>query len=252
MLAVGLLKRGFDVKVFEKNITAIRGEGKYRGPIQVSGSESSLAHNFLLTKQQSIDKPFNPLQVQSNALAALEAIDKDMADKILAEGCITGDRINGLVDGATGKWYRLSACFNCPWLLIDDAALTLRAQCIYLECTNSSERCCCRYVKFDTFHPAVDRGLPVTRVISRVVLQQLLAETAMGMAGEDVILNDQNVIDYQHEASYLPSASCILTPQHPTIIQRVQAVNTRSCCKLLPLLYISYFPSQLYMSFYMI
>ena len=36
VLAVGLLKRGFDVKVFEKNITAIRGEGKYRGPIQVS------------------------------------------------------------------------------------------------------------------------------------------------------------------------------------------------------------------------
>ncbi|KAL3147156.1 Synaptonemal complex protein zep1 [Trebouxia sp. C0010 RCD-2024] len=131
VLAVGLLKRGFDVKVFEKNITAIRGEGKYRGPIQV----------------------------QSNALAALEAIDKEMADKILAEGCITGDRINGLVDGATGKWY----------------------------------------VKFDTFHPAVDRGLPVTRVISRVVLQQLLAETAISMAGEDVILNDQNVVDYQHE-----------------------------------------------------
>lgn len=38
VLAVGLLKRGFDVKVFEKNITAIRGEGKYRGPIQVSNS----------------------------------------------------------------------------------------------------------------------------------------------------------------------------------------------------------------------
>ncbi len=44
------------------------------------------------------------MQVQSNALAALEAIDKDMADKILAQGCITGDRINGLVDGETGKW----------------------------------------------------------------------------------------------------------------------------------------------------
>ena len=56
----------------------------------------------------------------------------------------------------------------------------------------------CRYVKFDTFHPAVDRGLPVTRVISRVILQQLLAETAMEIAGEDVILNDQNVIDYEH------------------------------------------------------
>lgn len=45
------------------------------------------------------------LQVQSNALAALEAIDKDLADEIMAEGCITGDRINGLVDGETGKWY---------------------------------------------------------------------------------------------------------------------------------------------------
>lgn len=36
VLAVGLLKRGFKVQIFEKNITAIRGEGKYRGPIQVS------------------------------------------------------------------------------------------------------------------------------------------------------------------------------------------------------------------------
>ena len=66
-------------------------------------------------------------------------------------------------------------------------------------CISVSSSIHCRYVKFDTFHPAVDRGLPVTRVISRVVLQQLLAETAMGMAGEDVILNDQNVVDYQHE-----------------------------------------------------
>ena len=45
VLAVGLLKRGFDVKVFEKNITAIRGEGKYRGPIQVSSWSKFPAHN---------------------------------------------------------------------------------------------------------------------------------------------------------------------------------------------------------------
>ena len=111
MLAVGLLKRGFDVQIFEKNITAIRGEGKYRGPIQVT-SIQSFACSPILSDQATgkIDKPFALLQVQSNALAALEAIDKEMADKILAEGCITGDRINGLVDGATGKWYRLFAC----------------------------------------------------------------------------------------------------------------------------------------------
>jgi hypothetical protein len=28
-----------------------------------------------------------------------------------------------------------------------------------------------RYIKFDTFHPAVSKGLPVTRVISRITLQ---------------------------------------------------------------------------------
>ena len=38
----------------------------------------------------------------------------------------------------------------------------------------------------------------MTRVISRVVLQQLLAETAQKMAGDDIILNDQNVVDYEH------------------------------------------------------
>lgn len=44
------------------------------------------------------------LQVQSNALAALEAIDVDLAESILQEGCVTGDRVNGLCDGVTGDW----------------------------------------------------------------------------------------------------------------------------------------------------
>lgn len=72
-----------------------------------------------------------------------------------------------------------------------------------------------RYVKFDTFHPAVDRGLPVTRVISRVVLQQLLAEAAMEMAGEDVILNDQNVMDYQHEVRAVELRQALCASQLP-------------------------------------
>ena len=44
------------------------------------------------------------MQVQSNALAALEAIDEDLAESILEEGCVTGDRVNGLCDGVTGDW----------------------------------------------------------------------------------------------------------------------------------------------------
>jgi len=102
--------------IVERDLTAIRGEGKYRGPIQI----------------------------QSNALATLEAIDQTLADQVMAEGCVTGDRINGLCDGLTGDWY----------------------------------------TKFDTFHPAVERGIPVTRVVSRVVLQRVLAE-CLGRLSDD-------------------------------------------------------------------
>ncbi|XWS45271.1 hypothetical protein CRYUN_Cryun15aG0122100 [Craigia yunnanensis] len=124
VFALAAKKQGFDVVVFEKDLSSIRGEGQYRGPIQI----------------------------QSNALAALEAIDMEVAEKVMEAGCITGDRINGLVDGVSGTWY----------------------------------------VKFDTFSPAAERGLPVTRVISRITLQEILARAV----GEDVIFNESNVVDF--------------------------------------------------------
>ena len=76
VFALAAKKKGFDVLVFEKDLSAIRGEGQYRGPIQI----------------------------QSNALAALEAIDVSVAEEVMEAGCITGDRINGLVDGVSGTW----------------------------------------------------------------------------------------------------------------------------------------------------
>ncbi|XP_057768951.1 zeaxanthin epoxidase, chloroplastic [Salvia miltiorrhiza] len=124
VFALAAKRKGFDVVVFERDLSAIRGEGQYRGPIQI----------------------------QSNALAVLEAIDMGVAEEVLSAGCITGDRINGLVDGISGNWY----------------------------------------VKFDTFTPAAERGLPVTRVISRMTLQQILA-TAVG---SDIIMNESNVMDF--------------------------------------------------------
>nr|ACF21781.1 zeaxanthin epoxidase [Gentiana lutea]BAA88842.1 zea-Xanthin epoxidase [Gentiana lutea] len=127
VFALAAKKKGFEVLVFEKDLSAIRGEGQYRGPIQI----------------------------QSNALAALEAIDMDVAEKIMAAGCITGDRINGLVDGISGNWY----------------------------------------IKFDTFTPAAERGLPVTRVVSRMTLQQILASAV----GEDIIKNESNVVDFKDD-----------------------------------------------------
>ena len=59
---------------------------------------------------------------------------------------------------------------------------------------------CSRYVKFDTFHPAVDKGLPVTRVVSRVALQGILADACMRVAGSSVICNDCHVVDYEEKA----------------------------------------------------
>ena len=97
---------------------------------------------------------------------------------------------------------------------------------ILLLSVPDTSSCACRYVKFDTFHPAVDRGLPVTRVISRVVLQQLLAEAAIEMAGEDVILNDQNVVDYQHEVCSVQT--CLLPLLERTCICSVVA---ELCCQ---------------------
>lgn len=76
VLALAAKRKGFEVMVFEKDLSAIRGEGQYRGPIQI----------------------------QSNALAALEAIDLEVAEEVMKVGCITGDRINGLVDGVSGTW----------------------------------------------------------------------------------------------------------------------------------------------------
>jgi zeaxanthin epoxidase len=134
VLATGLLKKGYHVQVLERDLTAIRGEGKYRGPIQV----------------------------QSNALAALEALDEEAAEEILQNGCITGDRINGLCDGLTGDWY----------------------------------------CKFDTFHPAVDNGLPVTRVIGRYTLQQILADRVRALGGDDVITNGVHIVKYENHPGY--------------------------------------------------
>ncbi|KAL4367730.1 hypothetical protein GQ457_05G007140 [Hibiscus cannabinus] len=129
VFALAAKRKGFDVVVFEKDLSTIRGEGQYRGPIQI----------------------------QSNALAALEAIDLEVAEEIMEAACITGDRINGLVDGVSGTWY----------------------------------------IKFDTFTPAAERGLPVTRVISRMTLQEILASTV----GEDIIFNESNVVDFEDDGN---------------------------------------------------
>jgi hypothetical protein len=83
-----------------------------------------------------------------------------MAAEVMNEGCVTGDRINGLCDGVSGDWY----------------------------------------CKFDTYHPAVNNGLPVTRVISRVTLQQILAKYAEKIGGPGVIQGQSKVVEFSEDS----------------------------------------------------
>ena len=85
VLALAAKNRGFEVKVFEKDLSAVRGEGRHRGPIQLL----------------------------SNALAVLEAIDENVAKQIMEAGCVTGNRINGIADGLSGEWYiHFTLCYS--------------------------------------------------------------------------------------------------------------------------------------------
>lgn len=77
--ALAAKRKGFEVLVLERDMSAVRGEGRYRGPIQLQSN--ALA-----------------------ALAALEAVDAAAADEVMDAGCVTGDRVNGIVDGVSGSW----------------------------------------------------------------------------------------------------------------------------------------------------
>jgi zeaxanthin epoxidase len=88
-----------------------------------------------------------PIQIQSNALRALERINQDVADEIRAAGTITADRVSGLKIGyekgvflGLGKQYKKG-----DWL-----------------------------VRFDTLQPALQAGLSPTVVVDRPVIQQIL------------------------------------------------------------------------------
>jgi len=83
VLALAAKHRGYEVKVFEKDLSAVRGEGRHRGPIQLL----------------------------SGALAVLETIDQSVARQIMEAGCVTANRTNGLADGLSGDWYVILMLF---------------------------------------------------------------------------------------------------------------------------------------------
>lgn len=88
-----------------------------------------------------------PIQIQSNALRAIERINPTIYNELLAAGTVTADRVSGLKIGydkgvflGLGKQYKKG-----DWL-----------------------------VRFDTLQPALQAGLPATVVVDRPVIQQIL------------------------------------------------------------------------------
>ncbi|KAM1703477.1 hypothetical protein ACFX13_029319 [Malus domestica] len=129
VLALAAKRRGFEVQVFEKDLSAVRGEGQHRGPIQLV----------------------------SSALAVLEAIDENVAKQIMGAGCVTGNRTTGYADGHSGEWI----------------------------------------TKFDLSSPALSKGLPLTIIICRMALQDILVNAV----GTEIVRNKSKVVDFIQDPS---------------------------------------------------
>ncbi|KAF7835968.1 zeaxanthin epoxidase, chloroplastic-like isoform X1 [Senna tora] len=129
VMALAAKQRGYEVKVFEKDLSAVRGEGRHRGPIQLL----------------------------SGALAVLKAIDENVAKQIMEAGCVTGNRANGFADGLTGEWF----------------------------------------LKYDLLSPASKKGLPITIVMNRMALQDILVNAV----GSNILKNKSKVVDFIQEPS---------------------------------------------------
>jgi zeaxanthin epoxidase len=100
-------------------------------------------------------EPFGgPIQLQCNAQGALDSIDPVMAEEVMEKGIITGDRVNGLLDGVSGEWF----------------------------------------YRFDTRKPCHENGLPLTLVLSRFELLDILSRGV----GEENIEMGTVVEKYEH------------------------------------------------------
>mmetsp|Transcript_41995 Transcript_41995/g.82339 ORF Transcript_41995/g.82339 Transcript_41995/m.82339 type:complete len:620 (-) Transcript_41995:79-1938(-) len=97
-------------------------------------------------EQASSYAPYGgPIQIQSNALRAIQRISPAVYEELVAAGTVTADRVSGLKIGYR-KGNKLAGLYDAgDWL-----------------------------VRFDTIGPALEAGLPATVVVDRPVIQQIL------------------------------------------------------------------------------
>ena len=99
-------------------------------------------------EQASSYAPYGgPIQIQSNALRAIQRINPTCYEELVKAGTVTADRVSGLKIGYK-KGNKLAGLYDRgDWL-----------------------------VRFDTIGPALEAGLPATVVVDRPVIQQILVK----------------------------------------------------------------------------
>ena len=117
--------------------------------------------------------------------------------------CLNDSLITTAVSACLGTFTTADSCY----LMLVQKMGVLSTSSRHQHRPQHATQLACRYVKFDTYHPAVSKGLPITRVISRTLLQKILAEAAMELAGEDVISNGVHVVRYE---DVRPGSPCLL------------------------------------------
>lgn len=107
-----------------------------------------------------------PIQIQSNALRAIQRINSKVFEELVAAGTVTADRVSGLKIGykkgifaGLGEQYEKG-----DWL-----------------------------VRFDTLGPAMEAGLPPTVVVDRPVIQQIMLKHGFD---EGTVRIDSRIQDY--------------------------------------------------------
>ena len=128
-------------------LTVLIAGGGLAGLVVASACHSK-GMKVALFEQASSYAPYGgPIQIQSNALRAIQQINPEIYEELVKAGTCTADRVSGLKIGYR-KGNKLAGLYDAgDWL-----------------------------VRFDTVGPALEAGLPATVVVDRPVIQQILVK----------------------------------------------------------------------------
>ncbi|KAL3778489.1 hypothetical protein HJC23_000502 [Cyclotella cryptica] len=131
----------------EDPLTVLVAGGGLAGLV-VAAAAHAKGMKVALFEQASSYAPYGgPIQIQSNALRALQQINPTIYEELVKAGTCTADRVSGLKIGYR-KGNKLAGLYDAgDWL-----------------------------VRFDTIGPALEAGLPATVVVDRPVIQQILVK----------------------------------------------------------------------------